>query len=84
MNIPLVSIFRPPTSEALVANFLFTTGTRKAFAASGDFTKDVLPRSSMHLEGKYFPSTSKKNLYIGLFPTLVGDTMFSFFLDADV
>jgi len=42
--------------EALAGIFLCTTGIQKAFAASGEMTKDVLYKSSMQRKGKYFPS----------------------------
>jgi hypothetical protein len=46
----------PDTSLDLAGRGLLTTGIEKAFAASGDITKDVLPKSSVQCRGNYFPS----------------------------
>lgn len=46
----------PDTSPDLIGRGLLITGIDKAFAASGEMTWDVIPTSSMHLNGKYLPS----------------------------
>jgi len=45
----------PETAPDLIGFGLLTTGIENAFAASGDMTKEVLPKSPMHLKGKYMP-----------------------------
>jgi hypothetical protein len=42
------------TSEALVGTCFFSTGVQNSFAASGEATKDILPKSSMQHREKYF------------------------------
>jgi hypothetical protein len=56
VNSPSVFILVRPTSEALAGITHFTSGTRKALAASGEMTKDKLPKSNMQHNGNYFPS----------------------------
>jgi hypothetical protein len=41
------------TSPELIGFDFLTTGIKQAFAASGDITTQVLPKSSMHRNGKY-------------------------------
>jgi len=75
MTKPSVCIFRPVTWKAFPWIVLLTTVIQIAFAASGDITNTVLPKSSIHLKGKYFPSKPIKNVLIGCFPIFIGESL---------
>jgi hypothetical protein len=71
-------MFVSETPAVLAGFILFPTGIAKAFAASGDITQHVLPRSNMHCKRKYCPSWSIKNENTGYFLIPLADISWTF------